>query len=421
MNRTLLIILGLISIFFIYKQRKKQTRIIDDLNNRITYLEEKQLLLERKKKNKNVSFSNENETTESNINSQNKDDSNLNDSNLNDSNLNDSNLNDSNLNDSNLNENNLNESIQYNNLQTCYINGLNCNQEQISINENSINNTEKLIHERLNKFCEMETGLNIIGSIEPMTASVIINTSNLESQPSIQNSNNIVELESINSNSDTELTTENCDFNNTESERLTSFLNNCSDTFTSTDELSINNYSQLNNNEELNNDNFIEMRVDSIHNVSVNKMFDELTSQNNINNIVNNLSEQNNNLNQNLVEELNFQEEEEEIVQEDVVQEDIVQDNLVQVELVQEDVVQYKLEIDYVTKKFATENKNECCAIKKLGSSVGKIHKSLNVPAVDYLFVKCNNKDLLNNILNTINFPENIILNKSNLNKLINI
>ena len=57
----------------------------------------------------------------------------------------------------------------------------------------------------------------------------------------IQNSNNIVELESINSNSDTELTTENCDFNNTESERLTSFLNNCSDTFTSTDELSINN------------------------------------------------------------------------------------------------------------------------------------------------------------------------------------
>ena len=79
------------------------------------------------------------------------------------------------------------------------------------------------------------------------------------------------------------------------------------------------------------------------------------------------------------------------------------------------------LTLNIVTKKYANENKQDCCAIKKFGPKIGTISNSNNVAALDYIFVECNDKIELSNKIKNVKFPPNIMLNKSNLNNLINI
>ena len=79
------------------------------------------------------------------------------------------------------------------------------------------------------------------------------------------------------------------------------------------------------------------------------------------------------------------------------------------------------MEYTFTTKKFALDNKNLCVAVKKFNPNIGKIEDKLNVPAQDYLFIKCENKDLFYSKLNSVTFPENIILTKQNFESHITI
>ena len=73
-----------------------------------------------------------------------------------------------------------------------------------------------------------------------------------------------------------------------------------------------------------------------------------------------------------------------------------------------------------VTKKYALQNKDKCCAVKKLGNNIGSITNNINVAALDYIFVECEDKDKLEEHLKRALFNNTTILNKTNFSNYIN-
>ena len=401
MKRIIFAIIVLLSIYYLYKQNKKLKKSMDKLNTKINLLE--------KQRNSGPIKDLPPSSIQSNgeIN------------------------------------NDISSTKKNDNPMTCDINGQ-CTINSVQ-NENTIQEDE--IQNNLSKFFQKSSNLNNIipTNIESMGSAAFIISADVQS-PVSNNNQNIVEIDTVNSDSEISLHSESeSDF---EKEQLSNLMN--ANGLASLDENIDRDFDQnlqnLINSDTISNigdgDGEQDNTDQSDINYTINTADTETTEQSIINNVKNDIID---NIEQNtstpvvenhesIVENVEPVAVNTESIVENVepvaVNTESIVENVEPVAVNTESIVDSPKPVEdkvnannstfkVVTKKYAQKNSDKCCAIKKFGTNIGHISNTINVPAIDYIFVEYQNKSQFEENLSRASFDNNIILSKSNLSNYI--
>ena len=414
MNRLIFIIACLLAIFYIYKQSKKQTKIIEKLTLRINTLE-KNNKLELKNKPNNSQVNKTDQKINLNNTQVNKSDPKINLNNM--TCKNDTTKMDTCKNDTTKMNTCKNDTTK---MTTCKIQTCNTGPCKIQpssklttpTNEYSTSDVQEVlnIEKRLHKFYQDSDVLDVLNQSNHTTASIIFDT-NIYPIPT--QSNNVVEIESVGSMPDSEFSLESTENTSIDMSNIMNVNGLESDTLTDIQEEFDKNFQNLiqsDTGSELNDDNESDLVLPPLNN--------EQTAIHDIKHtFVNNVAEGAvDNAVENTVENVGDNDEVNSVENVGDNVEDNVEDNndIITSELSSNINLINEVNYTFTTKKYALENKDICCAIKKFGPNIGKIGNKLNVPAQDYLFIKYNDKKLFYDKMNNVTFSKNTILTKQN-------